>query len=125
MGGAAEAVQHYASRLDLSFLREHYPQAVHRGRLISADQDIDPMLVPMLIDRYQAAACDWESGAIAWTAARNQVPCLILRAVSDVVSIQKGEVYDDLASFHLRAEDAMQNLLENLPEWIACSVEEK
>ena len=48
-------------------------------------------------------AADWESGAIAWTAARNGVPCLILRAVSDLVDSLGGEVYDDAAEFERAA----------------------
>ena len=42
--------------------------------------------VRRLRDELGAVACDWESGAIAWVAARNHLPCLILRGVSDLVA---------------------------------------
>ena len=44
-----------------------------------------------LREKYGAVGADWESGAIAWTAARNEVPCLILRAGSDLVGAAGGE----------------------------------
>ncbi len=124
MGDAEEALRHYSCKLDLSFLRDPLPQPVRMGKLISADQDIDPAMVPLLIEKYGAVACDWESGAIAWTASRNNVPCLILRAVSDLVSSTNGEIYADPGAFHIRAGKVMTQLLENLPGWIGCSVVE-
>ena len=39
-------------------------------------------------------ALDWESGAIAWVAARNQTRCLILRGVTDLVGEAGDEAYD-------------------------------
>lgn len=126
MGDAAQAVSHYSTTLDLSFLREPLPQPVRRGNLISADQDIDPLLVPHLIEQYHAVAADWESGAIAWTAVQNHVPCLILRGVSDVVSLENGgSAYANLAVFHSSAETIMKNLLDALPGWIRCSLDAK
>ncbi len=126
MGDAGQALEHYSTRLDLTFLREPFPKPVRRGRLISADQDIDPVLVPHLIDQYHAVAADWESGAIAWTAAQNHVPCLILRGVSDVVCPEKGDSsYANLAVFHSSAEAIMKDLLDALPGWIECSLDAK
>src|SRR5512133_2555837 len=63
MGDPEEAIQHYAVALDLSWLREPYPQPVRRSLLVSADRDICLPDIPMLISRYGAAAADWESGA--------------------------------------------------------------
>lgn len=120
MGDSNEAVQFYTARLDLSFLREPFPLPVIRGRLLSADQDIDPLLVPMLISRHQAIASDWESGAIAWTAQRNRTRCLILRGVTDVVSPQGGEIYNGIESFQQRADEEMHRLLNSLPGWVRC-----
>ena len=120
MGDPAEALDFYTTELDLSFLSDPYPQAVRRSLLVSADQDIDPDLIHKLTDDFGAVAADWESGAIAWTARRNQTRCLILRGVSDVVDPFGGEIYDS-DEFHARAEAVMTVLLKALPNWIRCA----
>ena len=61
---------------------------------------------------------DWESGAIAYIATRNNVRCLILRGVSDVVSDTHGEAYGNYALFVENATDIMQRLITSLPEWL-------
>ncbi len=119
MGDPAAAIAHYTTQIDLSYLSEPYPQIVRRSQLVSADQDIDPDLVHKLVDDFGAVAADWESGAIAWTAHRNDVPCLILRAVSDLVDPLGGEIYDS-EDFKDRAESVMLPLLRALPNWIRC-----
>ena len=63
---------------------------------------------------------DWESAAIAWTAQRNGVRVLILRAVSDLVSESGGELYDG-GDFNTRAAQVMRPLLQALPGWIRCA----
>jgi len=119
MGDPDEAIRFYTTTLDLSFLQPPYPQAVDVGRLASADQDIDPDMVNTLIEKYQVVAADWESGAIAWVAQRNQTRCLILRGVTDIVGVQGGEIYNDAAvQFHDRAGQIMRGLLDFLPGWI-------
>lgn len=125
MGDSSEAIQFYSSKLDLSFLRSPLPVDVVRGRLLSADQDIDPSLVPHLIKEYAAAAADWESGAIAWTAQRNHTACMILRGVTDLVDPRGGEIYSGIEPFKQRADAMMRSLLENLPAWIRCVDVEK
>lgn len=120
MGDARVALENYATSLDLSFLHEPFPHAVRRGRILSADQDIDPARVPDLLEHYQAVVADWESGAIAWTATQNRVPCLILRGVTDLVSSQVGEAYNHIELFHDRSEEVMKHLLQELPAWIKC-----
>jgi len=120
MGDPAEAIAHYATQIDLSYLSEPYPQIVRRSQLVSADQDIDPDLVHKLVDEFGAVAADWESGAIAWTAHKNDVPCLILRAVSDLVDPMGGEIYES-EEFKDRAESVMLPLLRALPNWIRCA----
>ena len=86
MTDADEAIAAFTTAIDLSWLGAGpYPSPVRRARLVSADGDIVPSQVHALRTRFAAVAADWETGAIAWTAARNGVPCLILRAVSDLV----------------------------------------
>jgi adenosylhomocysteine nucleosidase len=119
MGDPAEAIAHYTTRLDLSWLQPPFPQPVVRGRLVSADRDICPADILELQQRYGAIAADWESGAIAWVAARNHTPCLILRGVSDLVDASGGEAYGSLPVFQFRARAIMHALLDALPDWLS------
>lgn len=99
MTDAGAAIDHYTVAFDLSWLPDPPPQPVTIATLISADRDIVPAQVPDLVQRYNAAVADWESGAITWVARRNNLPCLILRAVSDLVDETAGEAYGDYAFF--------------------------
>jgi len=119
MSDPREALAHYTTPIDLSLLRKPYPHPVKVGRLVSADQDIDPTMVTRLSTEFSAVAADWESGAIAWTATRNRTRVLILRVVSDLVSPAGGELYDQ-GNFHDRARQVMLPLLRSLPAWIEC-----
>jgi adenosylhomocysteine nucleosidase len=123
MGDGAEAIEHYATDIDLSWLdggpkTEDRPSSTVRGLLVSADRDIVVEDIPMLIEKYGAVAADWESGAIAWVAKRNGVRLLILRAVSDLVGGEGGEAYGNLELFHQRTKTVMKDLFTQLPEWI-------
>jgi adenosylhomocysteine nucleosidase len=118
MSDSEGAIDHYAVDLDLSWLPTPPPQPVVRTTLVSADRDILPVDIPTLIEKYQAQAADWESGAIAWVAQRNHLPCLILRAVSDLVDGQSGEAYGNYALFEKQCEVIMTNFALNLPNWI-------
>ena len=124
MGDPEAAIQHYAVDLDLSWLREPYPQPVLRSRLVSADRDICQSDIPMLVERYGAVAADWESGAIAWVASRAAVElpglrCLILRGVSDLVGETGGEAYGTVTFFNEGARQVMEPMLQALPHWLA------
>ncbi len=116
-----EAIADFTTTLDLSWLGDvpPYPSPVRPARLVSADRDIVPAQIAQLRARFGAIAADWESGAIAWTAARNGVPCLILRCVSDLVDPAGGEVYDDYGEFERRCREVMATLLGVLPDWLA------
>jgi adenosylhomocysteine nucleosidase len=118
MGDSSEAIQHYASSLDLSWLPSTLPYPTQRGLLVSADRDIVVEDIPMLIEKYDAVAADWESGAIAWVAQKNHTPLLILRAVSDLVGGDGGEAYGNLDLFHQRTKTVMKTLLDQLPDWL-------
>ena len=122
MGDPQAALEHYSTELDLSWLAGFpLPADVRRGLLVSADRDILSEDVAMLIERYQAPAGDWESGAIAWVAARNGVRCLILRGVTDIVSPNGGEAYGNIDLFHQRTTSTMARLLEILPRFLSHS----
>jgi len=113
------AIEHFSTDLAPDFLTTPYPQDVRRCLLVSADRDIVVEDIPMLKARYGAVAADWESGAIAWVAARNGVRCLILRGVSDLVGADGGEAYaGDVEVFYRGAADVMRRLLANLSGWL-------
>lgn len=113
-----EAIDAYATRLDLSWLNSPLPLLVRRVRLISADRDIIASEVSLLINQFQAIAADWESGAIAWVASRNQRRCLILRGVTDLVGVDGGEAYGEPTVFVTGTQTVMHKLLDSLPEWL-------
>ncbi len=125
MADPDEAIAQYSTDLDLSWLPDDGPQTIDYdpssivcGLLVSADRDILPADIPMLVKRYGAIAADWESGAIAWVAKRNGVRCLILRGVTDLVGASGGEAYGDIGIFHENTRNVMKNLLEYLPNWL-------
>jgi adenosylhomocysteine nucleosidase len=94
---------------------------VQRDLLVSGDRDLVVEEVPMLRAHFGAAAGDWESGAIAYVAARNGVRCLILRGVTDLVGADGGEAYDGSVAFYrAQARIVMTRLLDALPAWLAC-----
>jgi len=118
MGDSVEAIEHYSTELNLSWLKQPYPHPVRRGLLVSADRDIVVEDIPRLVKQYGAFAADWESGAIAWVAKKNNVRCLILRGVTDVVGAGGREAYGNIALFHERTKGVMKALIEQLPDWL-------
>jgi adenosylhomocysteine nucleosidase len=127
MGDGAEAIEHYSTKIDLSWLddgqwtiddKRDGRSSIVRGLLVSADRDIVVEDIPMLIEKYNAVAADWESGAIAWVAQRNNTRLLILRAVSDLVGADGGEAYGNIELFHERTKVVMQDLFQQLPKFL-------
>jgi adenosylhomocysteine nucleosidase len=119
MGDQEAHIAHYTTHIDLSWLEEPYPQEVIRTKLISADRDLIVDEIPELKDQYAAVAGDWESGAIAWVASQNDVRCLILRGVTDLVGVEGGEAYDgNLDIFVEGTRVVMGKLLAALPGWL-------
>jgi len=115
--GDLNIIEYYASTLDLSWLTEPHPFPTRRGLIASADSDLPPNKIAYLKSQ-GAIAGDWESGALAWVANKNNARLLILRGVSDLVNENEGEAYDDLALFESRAKDVMKKLFDQLPKWI-------
>ena len=118
MTDAEAAIRHYSTDLDLGWLGNSTPMPVTRGPLVSGDRDIVSSEIPGLVARYGAVAADWESGAIAWVARRNQVRLLILRGVSDIVGAAGGEAYGDYELFVSRTAEIMSRLFGVLPQWL-------
>jgi adenosylhomocysteine nucleosidase len=117
MGDPEQAIQVYTTKMDLEWLHIPTGLPLKKTRLISADRDIIPSQVPELIQKYSAVAADWESGAIAWVCQKNQVHCLILRGVTDLVNNCEGEAYGQFDVFIEGTRQVMAPLLEHLPDW--------
>lgn len=113
------AIAAYSTEPDLAWVPVPEPSRVRRSLLVSADRDLLTSEVPMLKEKYGAVAGDWESGAIAWTAAHNGTRCLILRGVTDLVDCNGGDAYGNIDFFNEGTRQVMQPLLDALPDWIA------
>jgi adenosylhomocysteine nucleosidase len=113
MGDSKEAINDYTTQLNLSWLGENYPTKVRKTLLVSADKDLRIEEIGLLKKEYAAVAGDWESGAIAYVAKRNNKKILILRGVSDLVSNQHGETYGNFNLFAQRTDTVMTRLLLN------------
>ncbi len=123
MGDQKAALDKHTTDIDLTWLKEDYPQDVHRTVIVSGDRDLLPEDIPRLKAQFGACVGDWESGAIAWVAARNDIRCLILRGVSDLVSSSGGEAYDgNIHVFRENADKILRRLIHHLPAWIAKSI---
>jgi adenosylhomocysteine nucleosidase len=118
--GDLDISTYYTSTLDLSWLAEPYPYPARRGTIASADSDLPPDKISFL-KTHGAIAADWESAALAWVAAKNHAPLLILRGVSDMVSEKGGEAYGNIEIFNQRARDVMKTLFDQLPGWLSAS----
>jgi adenosylhomocysteine nucleosidase len=112
-----DVTDYYASSLDLGWLAGPDPFPVRRGIIASADSDLSPERIPFLQSKGVIAA-DWESASLAWVAKKNNARLLILRAVSDLVNEEGGEVYDQYEVFKERAKEIMQQLVDQLPGWL-------
>lgn len=119
MSDAQQAIADYATQLDLSWLPQTLPHPVLRTTLVSADRDLLVQDIPDLITRYDAVAGDWESGAIAYVAAHNQVRLLILRGVTDLVGSHGGDAYGNWEFYQQATNEIMSQLLLALPDWLA------
>lgn len=120
-----QGIAHYNVEHDLSWLPEPPPQPVTIGTLASADRDILPEDIPSLIQKYNAAEADRESGAIAWVAHQNGLPCLILRGVSDLVNEADGVAYGNYAFFKEQCKTIMTSLSQSLPDWLTAFKDSK
>jgi adenosylhomocysteine nucleosidase len=118
MTDSEEAINHYSTQLDLNWLPRLTPSPVARGLLVSADRDIMGGDIAVLVEKFDAVAADWESGAIAWVAQKNNQRLLILRGVSDLVGGEGGEAYGDYELFLGRTKEIMRRLIDVLPRWL-------
>ncbi len=111
MGDAAETIADYTTRLDASLWPAALAGRVRVERMLSGDRDLIVAELPRLRERFHAGAGDWESGSIAWVAAHNRTPVLILRGVTDVIDASGDAFYGDLGAFQAAAAAMMDKLL--------------
>ena len=121
MVNSEEHLDHYTTKIDLSWLEDKYPTPVLRTHLVSGDRDLMVNEISQLKTKYQALAGDWESGAIAYIAAINGVRTLILRGVTDLIGTDGGEAYGNIELFEENAQKIMRELINQLPLWIKIS----
>jgi adenosylhomocysteine nucleosidase len=112
MGDSPAAIAHYTTELDVP---AHLPQQIIRTTIYSADRDLTPAHLLELERRYRPQVVDWESGAIAWIAKQNKTCLLILRGVTDLVSVHSAEAEGNLELFQSNAGQVMQRLIGDLP----------
>jgi adenosylhomocysteine nucleosidase len=126
MGDSTEAIRSYSTTIDLDWLGSRpLPSPARRSILVSADRDLAPADIPLLRRLYQAIAVDWESGAIARVASRNEKRVLILRGVSDLVGEESNsETYGKPELFEDTSRTIMRHLFKVLPMWIEAAVPE-
>ena len=124
MADSAEAIRSYSTTIDLRWLESRpLPSPARRSLLASGDRDLSVADVPLLRRLYDAIAVDWESGAIARVASRNDTRVLILRGVSDLVSEESAsETYGRPEVFEEAAKTIMRHLFDVLPMWIEAAV---
>ena len=113
-----QALATYTTDIDLGWIKIPYPLSVVESILVSADQDIVPSSIPYLVEKFSAVAADWESGAIAWVASKNNVRCLILRVVSDVVSVDGSPAYHSYEYFLQATKTYLPSIIKSLPQWL-------
>lgn len=123
MDDASEAIEHFSTDIDLSWLKGTYPQSVKRTSMATGDRDLQPNEVEELNEKFGVLVGDWESGAISWVAKRNQTRLLILRGVSDLVGRSGGEAYGQIGVFEGNTRKIMKKFIGYLPDWIKIAVE--
>ena len=114
MDDPAAALNYYRTKNDTSWIADRLPAGTRKARIVSADQDIDYASFDLLTKTHQADAADWETGAFAWVAARNQIPWLALRGVSDLVSPHGSETDNGVDLWRSRLELLMRQILTTM-----------
>ena len=109
MGDPDEPIADYRTKLDTSRWPSRLRVSIEP--MVSADRDLVASEVAHLHAKYGASVGDWESGAIAWTATKNHVPVLILRAVTDLVDARGDATYGDPSAWQRETQTQMAALL--------------
>jgi adenosylhomocysteine nucleosidase len=111
MGDADEAIADFRTKLDVTRWPARLASRVRIEPLISADRDLIPAEIAKLRAKYDAGAGDWESGAIAYVAAKNHTRVVILRGVTDVLDETQSPTTGNLALWQAQTAKIMIALL--------------
>ena len=117
MGDSSEAIQFYSSDVDYTLLPKVLQPQVVNDLIVSADRDIVPAEIERLKKMYNARVGDWESSSIAFVAKKNNTRLIILRGVSDVVSIKGDETYGNNAAWESGADMVMKKFVLMINEF--------
>ena len=91
---------------------DELPEKIHEGLIATADQDVEYALRNKL-QNHGVMAADWESGAIAPVCRKNQVPCCIIRGITDIPVEPDGDT-DQGNAFRKNTPVVMQKLILNI-----------
>src|SRR5262245_43126192 len=116
MSDSSEAIAHYTTYLDIP---KNLLRSIRRVTMYSADRDLTPCHLRELERRCRPRVADWESGAIAWVARRNRTRVRLLRGVTDLVNLERGEAQGNPQFFQDSTQQVMQNLIRDLPEYMS------
>jgi adenosylhomocysteine nucleosidase len=118
MGDNDSAVDFYSTEIDLSWLSIDIPSKCVKTLMVSGDRDLMVGDLQSLKQRYHARVGDWESGAIAFVASRNQTRLLIIRGVTDLVGEAGNETYGNFELFKIATQTIMQGLDHSISGWL-------
>lgn len=113
-----EHIDFYSTKIDLSWLDDSSIPKAHRALMVSGDRDLNRNDLEFLMAQFGAEVGDWESGSIAFVAAKNNRKLLILRGVSDLVDETGGEAYTDSKIFEETTHRIIKKLVDQLPLWL-------
>lgn len=117
MGVFAFAADSSLRQTALDCFKTAVPDAdVHVGRVVSGDQFIsDQLKKQWLVDTFAGYCTEMEGAAIAQAAYLNQVPCLIIRSISDKADDSAQMVYEEFEKLAVkRSVSLTQALIERL-----------
>ena len=103
---------YYCEHIDLNKLPDKYKY--HRGLMISGDWFVDDSEKALSLSSFDSNGIDMESGSIAQTCYRYEVPLISVRIVSDAILNPEAKSYDefwDIAPTMLN--DVVMSVIEN------------
>ena len=99
-----------------AFENGHAKTNVHKGRVVTGDRFVaDKATKVELRDLFKGACCEMEGGAIAHVASLNEVPFVIIRAISDNADDEAGISYDE---FVIEAAEISKDMVVSMVRFL-------